>query len=186
MNPESRPRRPIRRRIAASFLLIAPLAQLGADAADAFGGRDAKLSFVALTLVAWIPALQALEHFLKRRAELASLVASGLGFVGLLASAANAMSGEVRSDDAPHSIVRAATSLFSIALVSFGAGYFRFGIGPLAAAFALCFGALLSLAAPFVANASIGVLGHVLVLAACSAIALRILAKPSAWSDGEL
>lgn len=183
----------LRARVAGVALFAAPLGLVAAAAARLAGHSSIAVGASAATCVAAVPFLQALEHYLKRRAELASLVIGGLGYVGLLARAAGAMrrattaSGGLEPEAAAWlELAGRAELLWPASLALSGAALAVFGPLPRGFAVALAAGALALACGEAVASSGLALCGALGVCVACSWLGAATLARPERWRDARV
>jgi hypothetical protein len=181
--------KPLRRGRVAAIALLASSAgslSLGAWMAATERAPSPWLRFFATA--AWIPAVEGIAHFLKRKLELESLVLSGLATIGVLGAAValGAESGSSRGQSSLYETARWIPHLLPLALAATGWAMKRASVGPGWISAALFVGGAGSLAASFVGGAALRSISDVALLAASTWIAARVLKRPETWSSATL
>jgi hypothetical protein len=180
----------VRSRVAGLVLIVAPLGSLASDLAPS---EDAGLlGFWArvLVLCAWLPAMQSLEHFLKRRSEIGSLALVGLATLGIVG---RLLALVLRTTAAPGEYggrlqLSAAwlASLFPLALLGCGLGFLRWRCAPPLSGFVLALGGLLATWHALAPVRGLPLLANACMAFACGRIGLGLLRDPRAWEPSSL
>lgn len=178
----------LRARVAGAALIAASGGQLLSTALASAEHYELAVLSAALATLSWLPGLHGLEHFLKRRAEVLSLVALGVGTTGVIAVlCASARASAAFADDAPAfpwTWILGTRVALPASLALFGAGLVGNRLLPPWAALGLALGGLVQtlnwagwLALP-------GLVDQVLVFLGAAWLGARVLFDPESWCRG--
>jgi hypothetical protein len=180
----------LRGRVAAIALIVASAGSLALDASFAASGAPPSVWLRLGATAAWIPAIEAIEHFLKRKSEIGSLVLSGLGTIGVLGGLiAIAMSVGSVDLDSGRSLRAAAewtSRLLPLALGTMGLALLRFAAAPPRVCVALLIGGIGLAASECVGGHALSLPSNSAIAIACGWIAVRVLREPDSWRSAAL
>jgi hypothetical protein len=179
-----------RGRVAAVSLIAASVGSAALEAASLDGDAAPSVWLELVTTLAWLPAVQGIEHFLKRGSELWSLVLSGLATVGVvgrtieIATETAAVPSE--TGQRLHEIAGSTTDLLPLAVGLMGIGLWRCRRAPAWVSILLASGGALGLIGAHVGGHALELVASSTLALPCAWIAQRVLTNPGTWGNAEL
>lgn len=178
----------LRARVAGAALIAASGGQLLASALASAEYYDLAVLSATLATLSWLPGLHGLEHFLKRRAQVLSLVALAAGTTGVIAVlCASARASAAPPGDVPAfpwTWILGARAALPVSLALFGAGIAGNRLLPPWAASGLAIGGLVQMLNWAGLLELPGLVDQSLVFVGAAWLGARILIDPQSWRRG--